>query len=149
MQWDDHEVVNDFGANWSYWNTPNKQRQGYQNLVHIGREAMFLYAPIDRHPDEPDRIYRSFRWGKDLELFLLDARSYRSRNDLPDTPDNHKTLLGAAQLAWLKQGLAESTASWKVVSSDVPLSIPTGSNPDVFGRDGWANGPEPDPEHRP
>lgn len=146
VQWDDHEVINDFGAGWSYWNPQGKHRLGYQNLVHIGREAMFLYAPINRHPDEPDRIYRSFQWGKDLELFLLDARSYRSRNDLPDTQDTHKTLLGAAQLAWLKQSLAESTASWKVISSDVPLSIPTGSDPDVFGRDGWANGPEHDPE---
>ena len=149
VQWDDHEVINDFGAGWSYWNPQNTHRRGYQNLVRIGREATFLYAPISRHPDEPNRIYRSFRWGQDLELFLLDARSYRSRNDLPDTPDHHKTLLGTAQLAWLKQGLAESTASWKVVSSDVPLSIPTGSNPDVFGRDGWANGPEPEPQITP
>ena len=67
VQWDDHEVINDFGASWSYWNTHSKQRRGYQNLVHIGREALFLYAPIDRHPNEPNRIYRSFRWGKDLE----------------------------------------------------------------------------------
>ena len=73
---------------------------------------MFLYAPIDPSPEEPYRVYRSFRWGTDLELFLLDARSYRSRNDLADTPDAHKTLLGRAQLAWLKRGVAESTATW-------------------------------------
>ena len=143
VQWDDHEVVNDFGASWSSWKKGKNRRQGYQNVVQAGRDTLFLYAPIDQHPDEPLRIYRSFRWGKDLEIFLLDARSYRSRNDLPDTPEHNKTLLGTDQLKWLKHSLVESTATWKVVSSDVPLSIPTGSNPAVQGRDGWANGPKP------
>ena len=138
VQWDDHELINDSGAGWSYWRPG--PRRGYPNLVQVGRQAMLLYAPIDPHPEEPYRVYRSFRWGKDLEIFLLDARSYRSRNDLPDTPDTHKTLLGGEQLAWLKRGVVESTATWKVVSSDVPLSIPTGSRAAVFGRDGWANG---------
>ena len=142
VQWDDHELVNDSGADWSYWRPG--PRRGYPNLVQVGRQAMFLYAPIDPSPEEPYRVYRSFRWGTDLELFLLDARSYRSRNDLADTPDAHKTLLGDAQLAWLKRGVAESTATWKVVSSNVPLSIPTGSRAAVFGRDGWANGTAPD-----
>ena len=142
VQWDDHELVNDSGANWSYWRPG--PRRGYPSLVQVGRQAMFLYAPIEPHPEEPYRVYRSFRWGQDLELFLLDARSYRSRNDLADTPDAHKTLLGDAQLAWLKRGVAESAATWKVVSSNVPLSIPTGSRAAVFGRDGWANGTAPD-----
>ena len=143
VQWDDHEVINDFGANWLSWKNGKNQRQGYPNVVRAGRETMFLYAPIDQHRDEPRRIYRSFRWGKDLEIFLLDARSYRSRNDLRDTLEHSKTLLGADQLKWLKRSLAESTATWKVVSSDVPLSIPTGSNSAVRGRDGWANGLAP------
>lgn len=142
VQWDDHELINDSGAGWSYWRPG--PRRGYPNLVQVGRQALFLYAPIDLHPEEPYRVYRSFRWGKDLEIFLLDARSYRSRNDLPDTPDHNKTLLGSEQLAWLKRGVVESTATWKVVSSTVPLSIPTGSRPAVFGRDGWANGTAPD-----
>ena len=79
------------------------------------------------HPDEPYRIYRSFRWGRQAELFLLDARSYRSLNDLPDRADNEKTLLGREQLDWLRGGLARSSATWKIVSTDVPLSIPTGT----------------------
>lgn len=139
-QWDDHEVINDFGAGWSYWNAASAGRPGYPNLVAAGREALFSYAPIDRNPVEPERIYRSFNWGQDLDLFIVDARSYRSRNDLADTPEHQKTLLGRAQLAWLREGLAGSRATWKVVSSDVPIAIPTGSNAAVFGRDAWANG---------
>ncbi len=143
-QWDDHEVVNDFGAPWIYWNLANANRPGYPGLVAAGRETFFHYAPIERHRSEPDQIYRAFKWGADLDLLIVDARSYRSRNDLADTPANRKTLLGAEQLAWLKEQLLSSRATWKVISSDVPFSIPTGSDPAVNGRDGWANGTLPD-----
>jgi alkaline phosphatase D len=144
IQWDDHEVINDFGSKWSYWNSQNKNRTGYQNLVQAGREAFFNFSPIERNQQDPDRIYRSFHWGKDVDLLILDARSYRSRNDLPDIEQNNKTLLGRDQMSWLKETLANSNATWKIISSDVPMSIPTGSNASVFGRDGWADGTDRD-----
>ncbi|BAS26695.1 alkaline phosphatase D family protein [Limnochorda pilosa] len=143
-QWDDHEVINDFGAPWSSWNAENLDRPGFPNLVTAGRDAFLHWWPIARDPSDRDRIYRAFRWGQEMDLFIVDARSYRSRNDLPDTPENAKTLLGPEQLAWLKEGLADSQATWKVVSSDVPLSAPTGSNAAAFGRDAWANGTQDD-----
>jgi len=40
----------------------------------------------------------------------------------------------------VKDNLLRSNATWKVVSSDIPISIPTGLNSSKFGRDGWANG---------
>lgn len=143
-QWDDHEVINDFGSQWSYWNSQSKNRTGYQNVVQAGTSAFFNFSPLERNQQERDRIYRSFQWGKDLDLLILDARTYRDRNDLPDTEQNNKTLLGKDQLSWLKENLANSNATWKIVSNDVPMSIPTGSNASVFGRDGWANGVDTD-----
>ena len=141
VQWDDHEVINDFGAPWPHW--PNDpERAGYPTLVKDAKDALFEFNPIRPHPDEPQRIYRSFRWGKYLELFLLDARSYRDANDKIDGPD--KTLLGAEQLAWLKKGLKESDATWKIVSSDVPLSFPTGWEAELWGRDAFASGERKD-----
>jgi alkaline phosphatase D len=140
--WNDHEVLSDFGAGWDYWNEANRNRPGYQALVLEGRDAFMQYAPIDRDPMAVNRIYRSFRWGRDCELFLLDTRSYRSRNDLADIPANHKTMLGPDQLEWLRQGLLRSPATWKVVACCAPLSIPVG--PAGVGRDGWASGTEPD-----
>jgi alkaline phosphatase D len=89
---------------------------------------------------DPNRIYRSFPQENDLDLLILDARSERSRNDMMDTLENNKTMLGAEQLIWLKDNLLHSNAIWKVVSSDIPMSIPTGVNSAKFGRDGWANG---------
>jgi alkaline phosphatase D len=63
--------------------------------------------------------------------------SYRSRNDLPDTPQNNKTLLGSDQLQWLEQSLLNSTATWKIISGDVPSSIPNCFNKEL-GCDNWA-----------
>jgi alkaline phosphatase D len=51
-------------------------------------------------------------------------------------------MLGSEQLHWLKQSLMDSSAVWKVISSDVPISVPTGANASILGRDGWANGNE-------
>jgi alkaline phosphatase D len=139
VQWDDHEVINDFGAPWDTY-PPQAQREGFGNVVAAGRKSLFDYHPITRHSTERDRIYRSFRWGKHVELFILDARSYRSSNADPDTSD--KTMLGAAQLAWITDALVSSDATWKIVSSDVPLSVPTGSQADRFGHDAFAGNEE-------
>jgi alkaline phosphatase D len=147
-QWDDHEVINDFGSKWPYWNLFSVNREGYPNIAKEGINGFLYYSPLDSDNDNgagnysDTRIYRSFNWGKDLDLFLLDARSYRSQNHLADTPDSNKTMLGVEQLEWLKQELSNSNATWKVISSDVPISIPTGSNASILGRDGWANGNE-------
>ena len=148
-QWDDHEIINDFGFKWPYWNLFSVDREGYPNIVSEGRNAFLYYSPLDSSDssnytanDPEKRIHRSFNWGKDLDLFIIDARSYRSQNHIADTPDNNKTMLGQEQLQWLKQELSNSNATWKVISSDIPISIPTGSNTSILGRDGWANGNE-------
>ncbi|MFL6486652.1 MAG: alkaline phosphatase D family protein, partial [Nitrososphaera sp.] len=152
-QWDDHDVINDFGSKWPYRNLFSVNREGYPNITTEGRNAFLYYSPLDRDKnddnnnnhtanDRDTHIYRSFNWGKDLDLFIIDARSYRSQNHLADTPDGNKTMLGKEQLQWLKEELSNSNATWKVISSDVPISIPTGSNTSILGRDGWANGNE-------
>jgi alkaline phosphatase D len=50
----------------------------------------------------------------DVEIFLTDNRYWRDPNDDPDSPS--KTMLGAAQKAWLKERLAESEARIKIVA---------------------------------
>ena len=140
VQWDDHEVINDFGAAWAdYPAQPN--RAGYPNIVTAGLKSLFDYHPMARHPTESDRIYRSYRWGLNAELFILDARSYRSKNTSQDS--TAKTMLGPKQLSWLKKGLSRSKATWKIISNDVPLSIPTGSGAISLGRDAFADGKNP------
>jgi len=140
-QWDDHEVINDFGASWQTY-APQPHRTGFANVVAAGRKSFFDYHPFDptatQEADGTRRIYRSYRWGAHAELFILDARSYRSENSAEDT--DGKTMLGRAQLDWLKSGLAASDATWKIISNDVPLSVPTGNRAEEYGRDAFASG---------
>lgn len=123
--WDDHEVRNNFAG-------------PFDDQMPAGRQALREYWPIASPAGDPNRMYRAVRYGADLELFILDTRQYRSRNADQDGPA--KTMLGAAQLQWLLDGLAHSTATWKVVATSVPLSIPKGGGASVPGYDGWAGG---------
>ncbi|HXF93364.1 MAG TPA: alkaline phosphatase D family protein [Nitrospiraceae bacterium] len=125
--WDDHEVGNNFAG-------------PYDPRMPIGRQALLEYWPIRTPPDDPARLYRRVRFGADLELFILDTRQYRSRNAEPDGPG--KTMLGRAQRAWLLDGLANSTATWKVIATSVPLSNPKAGNLLTPGNDSWARGPD-------
>jgi alkaline phosphatase D len=66
--WDDHEVENDFAGT-----TVDPA------LLANGRQAFREYMPISGD-DRPEVLYRTFRWGKDVELIILDERSFRSDN---------------------------------------------------------------------
>jgi phosphodiesterase/alkaline phosphatase D-like protein len=63
--WDDHEFVNDFS-----------QPENGSAIYSAGVKAFADYAPVAR--PGPLGLYRSFRWGKNLELFFLDERSFRN-----------------------------------------------------------------------
>ncbi len=133
--WDDHEVVNDFGP---LTDAPTAPPFTGAHLLPIGLEAFLDYTPLTTSVDTPKRLYRSLRWGRHLELLVLDTRQYRDANFAVDSTAAPKTMLGREQLTWLKERLASSNATWKVIVSSVPMSIPTGFPP-TNGRDGWAN----------
>ncbi len=142
-QLDDHEVINDYGGKWDHF-VDYPLKSGFPILVKAGTTAFFNYSPMDiknnsnkNNDTELTNIYRHFNWGKDLDLFLLDTRSYRSLNNLVDVPHNNKTLLGKEQLHWLEQGLADSNATWKIISTTVPITIPNCYN-STRGCDSWA-----------
>jgi alkaline phosphatase D len=78
--WDDHEVINDFGPLSDTGSTPP-----YTPGVHLlptGRQAFLDYTPVK---SAPERLYRSLRWGRHLELFVLDTRSHRDANSAADS----------------------------------------------------------------
>lgn len=141
-QADDHEVINNYG-NWSYWNNVTKDRPDFKNLINSGIHSFSDFSPIDKNNTVqfPD-IYRHFNWGKDVDLFILDAHSYRDRNDLPQNLNTeNKTLFGPDQIKWLEQGLLKSDSTWKIISDDNPVFIPECQNDGIhapFGCDNWA-----------
>ena len=74
-------------------------------------------------PGEPHEVtYRTHRVNRDLQIWLVEGRDYRSPNRMPDGPD--KTLWGAGQLAWLKRTLLASDATFKLLISPTPLVGP-------------------------
>lgn len=73
-----------------------------------------------------EKGYRTFRWGRDLQIWLTDGRDYRSPNNQADGPE--KTIWGAEQKAWFKRTLMESDATWKILISPTPLVGPDRGN---------------------
>jgi phosphodiesterase/alkaline phosphatase D-like protein len=64
-QWDDHEFVNDFSL-----------AENGEAIYKAGVKAFTDYAPVTY--SARNGLYRTFRWGRNLQLFFLDERSFRS-----------------------------------------------------------------------
>lgn len=69
-----------------------------------------------------EKPYRTLRLGRDLQLWFLEGREYRSPNDMPDGAD--KSIWGDIQKAWLEETLSSSTAAFKVIFSPTPIVGP-------------------------
>jgi alkaline phosphatase D len=125
VQWDDHEVRN----NWYPGQVIGKEETRYSErnldvLALRARQAMFEHNPFRIDVADPSRVYRSFKHGPLLEVFMLDERSYRGAN----SPNRQRggrdaDFLGPAQMRWIKQALLRSRSTWKVIASDMPISI--------------------------
>jgi phosphodiesterase/alkaline phosphatase D-like protein len=86
--WDDHEFINDFARSESVFpeGDGNVEISG-EKLYENGVKAFRNYNPITY--SKQNGIYRTFRWGKNLQVFFLDERSFRSaRADYGGACDN-------------------------------------------------------------
>jgi len=66
--------------------------------------------------------YRTVRWGKDVQLWFVEGRDFRTPNDGPDGPE--KTIWGAEQKQWFKTTFAASDATFRILVSPTPLAGP-------------------------
>jgi len=73
-----------------------------------------------------DKTYRTIRWGKDLQIWLVEGRDFRSPNDMPDGPE--KTIWGPEQKEWFIQTVQESDVTFRVLISPTPLVGPDREN---------------------
>jgi alkaline phosphatase/alkaline phosphatase D len=81
--------------------------------------AQFPYVAAN----EPKPLtYRTHRMSKDLQVWFMEGRIYRSPNLSEDGPD--KSIWGVEQKAWLKRTLKESNATFKVMISATPMVGP-------------------------
>jgi len=115
--WDDH----DYGPNNSDGTAPGKA-----DSLRVFQQ--WWANPSAGEPDNQGCYYRFSR--NDVDFFMLDVRYHRTPNKSPE--DGMKTMLGARQLAWLKAGLTESKAKYKIIASGSEWQMKTQA-------DGWAS----------
>lgn len=126
--WDDHEVDNDWGDT-AFGQPVDPAR------LEVAYKAFFDHTPTRKDPESPRQIYRSFRMGRTAEIFVLDCRGERD--------EEGGVYISEAQMTWLLEGLAASTATWKVILNSVPIT----DLPDVYDieqviRDRWEGYPD-------
>jgi alkaline phosphatase D len=73
-----------------------------------------------------EKTYRTIRWGKDLQIWLVEGRDFRSRNPEPDGPE--KTIWGKEQIQWFKSTVEASDAAFRVLISATPVVGPDRTN---------------------
>jgi len=69
-----------------------------------------------------DKPYRTFRWGKDLQIWLVEGREFRSPNTMPDGPG--KTIWGKEQIDWFMRTVQDSDATFRIVITPTPMVGP-------------------------
>ncbi len=111
---DDHDTwINDC---WPTMKTPAMGEFTFAEGLEIFREQVPMRG----------KTYRTRRWGKDLQVWFVEGRDYRSPNTMPDGPD--KTIWGAEQKAWFKRTVEASDATFRVLISPTPLIGPDRDN---------------------
>lgn len=128
-QWDDHEVVNNWSDSKDLSADPRYTEKNVPTLIGRATKAFHEYAPLRPHDaEESERVYRKLSYGKLLDVFVIDMRSYRGSNtaNLQANENAETAFLGETQLNWLKKELKNSGATWKVISADMPIGLNIG-----------------------
>ncbi len=104
---DDHEITNNF----------NPETVDPARLT-AALQSYFEALPLTDEADT-QQVWRSWRWGRSVEFFVLDCRTER-RPSTMNTPTPE--YLGPAQMEWLKVGLQASPCHFKVILNSVPIT---------------------------
>lgn len=82
--------------------------------------------------------YRTFRWGRNLQVWFPEGREFRSPNPMPDGPE--KSIFGAEQWTWLEDTMRASDATFKLFVSATPVVGPDRRNKnDNHANNGFAH----------
>jgi alkaline phosphatase D len=126
---DDHEIFNDYAG--------SRDRAAQKNRVAAAYQAFAEYMPIEgkcytNEAGQPSiDLIQSLRFGPLVEFFKMDQRQFRKPNPCSssfftarcseaEAPDH--SMLGTEQSNWLKSSLANSSAKWRLLLSEVMFS---------------------------
>jgi alkaline phosphatase D len=167
LSWDDHEVHNDYAADVAgYTGTSEgfdpsrftaRKAAAYQAWYeHMPVRSSVLTRALGGLREGAElRIHHSLHWGRLAQLLLLDPRQYRSPQvctrdgrlgsssvdvkTCPALQDPARSMLGAAQEAWMAERLQSSSAGWQVIGQGSLLGARNfrgAANPSIWN-DGW------------
>ncbi|MCC7276008.1 MAG: alkaline phosphatase D family protein [Alphaproteobacteria bacterium] len=150
--WDDHEVANDYAGDHS----PRTSDPGQFLRIRAAAYRAFwehMPLPMAAAPRGPDmRIYDRYRFGDLVDMMLLDDRQYRAAHacgtgpvgagpatDCPERIAPGRTMLGAAQEAWLDGALRQARGRWTVVAQQTLMAeLDRRAGPErAYWLDGW------------
>jgi len=134
--WDDHEITNDTWKNGAENHQANEGDFAARRAAAL--QAWHEWMPV-RSGAARDQIWRRFDWGSLLSLHMLDTRvvgrdlqldyanfigagGFNAAGFTAAISDPTRQLLGSAQLAWLQQQLAASTATWQLLGQQVLMA---------------------------
>jgi alkaline phosphatase D len=137
VTWDDHEVDNDYANDRQEDGTPPEEFLLRRAAAY---QAYYEHMPLPARmrPRGPAmQLYTAWGWGTLANFYLLDGRQYRSPQACPrkagggnetdpreciELRDPSRTMLGAAQEAWLDRQFTSSRASWNIVAQPVLMA---------------------------
>ena len=151
--WDDHEMANDNYHDYANnsqaapdhpFNADADKVNKLRQLKFDSQQAWFEYTPsrVGLNLSATDifgrlSIYRKFKFGNLVELFMTDERTYRSAHPFGEgqfvqryishlVPSVQgaadRTMLGTTQRTWFINSVTTSTALWKVWGNEVQFS---------------------------
>lgn len=125
--WDDHEVADGWFPGGAFEHQPGQEGRWETRrdaALHAYDEWMPVRLSGTAETGDGTRITRRFSFGTLAELSMLDLRGQRDERVEPGDPaldDDARTILGD-QAGWLADGLAASTARWKLVGNPVMIA---------------------------
>ena len=70
----------------------------------------------------PNPAYRTIRWGRHLQIWMVEGREYRSTREQDST--HAPTIWGGEQIAWFERTMTESDATFRVLITPTPMVGP-------------------------
>ncbi len=134
MIWDDHEVRDNWWGTRELESDDRYREKSMAVMSGRAKRAFLEYNPLHVRPLDRGPMYRKVSLGPLVDVFVLDMRSYRGPNSSGRQPGQGGAtrLFGAAQLEWLKAGIAGSAAAWKVIVCSIPLGLVVPDAPDRY-----------------
>ena len=142
--WDDHEIANDAWSGGAVNHNPEKGEGDWGTRKAAAYKAYLEWMPIRESSDSGIHLYRTIPFGGLVDLVMIDTRGLRDRQvasaDMRGLNDPRRSLMGAAQEAWLFDQLRASRRAntpWTLLGQQVifsPITLPgtRATNTDVW-----------------